>query len=541
MADLDIILILMAVLAGLYSIADKIGISYPILLVLAGLGIGLIPGLPVVQLSPDVVFLLFLPPLLFDAARHMSWHDFRENRAAIGRLAIGLVLFTTIGVAVCAHYMIPGFTWPLAFALGAIVSPPDAVAATSAIKGLHLPKRLVAVLEGESLVNDATALIVYRYAVLAIVSGTFVLWQAALQFVFVAVGGIIIGLAVGFAFIWVQKKILYNPTVETVITILVPFVSYLLAEHTSVSGVLSVVTTGLMISWRAHEIFSFRTRMQMNSFWETIIFLLNGFVFVLIGLQLPAIVNDIGDHTLGEMIGYGLLISAVVVMVRLVWIFPTVYLANWWERKRGKAETGTKSNAHLMILGWSGMRGVISLATALALPLMMENGQEFPQRNVILFITFVVILVTLVFQGLTLPHLIRWLNAAESPERAMAEERRLRLVLANSALNFVNETLAPKMPSQAIGGVKERLERQVNYLKGILHTGQNDTAGMNVMAQDELFHNYLQSEKAVIDHQRELMIQMHKKGAFDEEVLRRIEQDLDSRSLTLAGRSRAFQ
>ena len=538
MEHLDVILILMALLAALYSVAEMLKISYPILLVLAGLGIGLIPSLPVIQITPDIVFLLLLPPLLFDAARHTSWNDFRKNGYPIGRLAIGLVFFTTAGVAICAHYLIPGFTWPLAFTLGAIVSPPDAVAATSAIKGLKLPKRLVTILEGESLINDASALIAYRYAVVAVASGTFILWHAALRFVLVAGGGIIVGLLVAHVFIWLQQKYFRNSTVETITTLMLPFIAYLLAEHLHVSGILSVVVAGLYLSWRAPEIFSFQTRIQMNSFWETLIFLLNGLVFILIGLQLPVIVNNIGNHTLSEMIGYGLLISAVVILIRIIWIFPVAHLANLWNTMRGHEKSKESSNKHLLVIGWSGMRGVISLATALALPLLLDNGSAFPERDVILFITFVVILVTLVFQGLTLPHLIRWLGVAEPPEKDIIEERRLQLVMANSALNFINTTLADTIPEQALEEARMRLKRKIDYLNGILSI-EKDSG--NPTTSPALFAHYLESEKAVITHQRALLIEMHKKGTFDEDVLRRIEQDLDARSLTLSVRINAFR
>jgi len=535
MQHLDIILFLLALLAGLYSIADRIKVSYPILLVVAGLGISLIPGLPAVHLTPDVAFLLFLPPLLFDAARHMSWHDFRKNRAIIGRLAIGLVLFSTAGVAVCAYFMIPGFTWPLAFVLGAIVSPPDAVAATSATKGLNLPKRLIAVLEGESLINDATALVTYRYAVAAVLSTTFVLWQAALQFVLVAAGGVIVGAVIGYSFVLVQRKFLRGATVETVVSLLLPFVSYLLAEKIHASGVLAAVTTGLFVSWRAHEIFSYQTRMQMNNFWDVLIFLLNGLVFILIGLQLPEIINSIGDHTFSEMVQYGLLISAVVIATRLIWVFPTAHFANWMYKMLDMEKAAIVNNRYLLILGWSGMRGVVSLATALALPLTLDNGAEFPERNTILFITFVVILVTLVFQGLTLPWLIKWLKVAETPEKAMTEERRLRLAMANAAYEFVETELQKRMDPRALENVKNRLERQISYLNGVLkvegngHAQEAETYGP--------FSDYHQSEKEIVASQRKMLIQMHKKGAFSAEVLRKIEQDLDARSLMLEGRS----
>ncbi len=537
MEHLDIILILMALLAALYSVAGALKISYPILLVIAGLVIGLIPGLPVIQITPEIVFLLFLPPLLFDAGRHMPWHEFKKNRYPIGRLAIGLVLFTTAGVAICAHYLIPGFTWPLAFILGAIVSPPDAVAATSAIKGLHLPKRLVTILEGESLVNDASALIAYRYAVAAMVSGTFIFWQAALKFVLVSGGGIIIGLMIGHAFLWLQKKYLRDSTVETIATLMLPFIAYLSAEHLHASGILSVVVAGLFLSWRAHEIFSFQTRLQMNSFWDTLIFLLNGFVFILIGLQLPVIVDNIAEHSLPEMIGYGLLISAVVILTRMIWIFPVAHFSDWWHNILNHDKRITSSNKHLLVIGWSGMRGVISLATALALPLALNDGTEFPQRDVILFITFVVILVTLVFQGLTLPLLIRWLGVAEPKEKEAVEERRLQLLMANSALNFIDNTLAKDIPEQALDEARTRLKRKIDYLNGILSTEKDND---NPHTSPAIFAQYLESEKAIITHQRALLVEMHKKGAFDEDVLRRIEQDLDARSLTLAVRINAF-
>jgi len=538
MDHLDIILILMAVLVGLYSAAEKINISYPILLVIAGLGIGFIPGLPLVQLTPEVAFLLFLPPLLFDAARHTSWHDFKKNRDAIGRLAIGLVLFTTAGVAICAYYLIPGFTWPLAFVLGAIVSPPDAVAATSAIKNLHLPKRMVAILEGESLVNDASALIAYRYALMAVMSGSFVLWNAAAQFIWIVIGGIAVGILIGYIFIWLHKQFLNNATVETVLTFILPFASYLLAEKIHASGILAVVSTGLMISWRAHEIFSFQTRMQMNGFWETIIFLLNGFVFILIGLQLPTIIQQTSDHTLAEMIQYGLIISAVVISVRIIWIYPTVHIANWIDRLRGHAEATSINNKKLFVIGWSGMRGVVSLATALALPLTLENGDAFPQRNLILFVTFVVILVTLVFQGLTLPLLIRFLKVAEPKGKAALEEKRLRLALAKGAQKFIDESLGATVHEQALAEVKNRIERQISYLNGILKTESSD---QDITMRHQLFGDYLRSEQSIIDHQRKILIEIHKKGSFSADVLRRIERDLDARSLTIAGKITAFK
>lgn len=533
MQHLDIILALLAALVLLYWVADRLKISYPILLVVAGLVIGLIPGLPVISLSPDVVFLIFLPPLLFDAARNTSWHDFRNNRGAIGRLAIGLVLFTTAGTAIVAHYFIPGFSWPLAFALGAIVSPPDAVAATSAIKGLGLPKKIVTILEGESLVNDASALIAYRYAVAAVMSGTFVLWDASVQFIMVAVGGIMIGalLAQLFAFL-VRKRVLANPTVETCVTLLIPFVSYILAEHLGASGVLSVVATGLYVSWRSHDLFTFRTRLQMKSFWETLVFLLNGFVFILIGLQLPAILADIDDYSLPELVGYGLLVSAVVIAIRIVWIFPTVAIAARIDRLLGRKPEILSRRRELLVVGWAGMRGVVSLASALALPLTLPDGSPFPERSSILFITFIVILVTLVVQGLSLPFLIRKLKVSESRKNIDAEDRYLRLEMANYAIDFAKSPFASEFQPRVINPLLERYQRQAAYLKRAIGNGGDGASGAD---EDlEYYHQTLKSEQALIEHQRKQLSRLHRRGSYSDEVLRHYERELDLRSLDIS-------
>jgi CPA1 family monovalent cation:H+ antiporter len=273
MQDIATVIILLAVVTALAEVTDKIRIPYPILLVLAGMGIGLVPGLPAIQLHPDIVFLVFLPPILYAAAWNTSWPDFKKAKRPITLLAIGCVIFTTCAVAYIAHTFIPNLGWPEAFVLGAIISPPDAVAATSATKGLAIPKRVVTILEGESLVNDATGLIAYRYAVAAVVTGTFKLWDAGIQFLFVASFGIIIGLVIGFIFKWIHKLTPHNPTTDTTLTFLAPFVSYLVAESMHVSGVLAVVAAGLYMSWNSSEIFSQQTRLQATSSWNTVIFM----------------------------------------------------------------------------------------------------------------------------------------------------------------------------------------------------------------------------------------------------------------------------
>lgn len=530
MKDIEVIIMLMALLAGLYSVADRLRISYPILLVIAGLGIGLIPGLPVVALDPELVFLIFLPPLLFEAAWKTSWHDFKSMRRPIARMAIGLVFFTMTAVAVAAYYLIPGFTWPLAFLLGAIVSPPDAVAATSALRQIKLPKKLSALIEGESLVNDASALIAYRYALMAAASGGFLFWDATLQFFLVSGAGIGIGVLVGYLFTLTLRHLLNNPTVETSVSLMAPFVSYLLAEHFDASGVLAVVCTGLFISFRSYEIFSFETRMKMNSFWETLIFLLNGFVFILIGLQLPAILADMNGHSVPEMIGYGLLISLVAIVVRFIWVFPVAMTADIFNKAGSK---NWRSWRELIVLSWSGMRGIVSLAAALALPMTTWNGEPFTARSPILFITFIVILVTLIVQGLTLPALVRRLGVARGETEILNEERLLRLAVSNSTLAFIDRQLSAQLTPEIAARVRERISYQADYLRDILEESRDPELASDVILRHQSLRRYFQAQVEIVDHQREVLLRMHNAGSFSEEMIDKMERELDVWNLSL--------
>jgi Na+/H+ antiporter len=325
MQNFEVIILVFSILIVLMAIAGKLKIPSSILLVCVGLTLGIFPALPSFAINPEVVFLLFLPPILYDAASHTSWHDFKAEIKPISTLAILLVFFTSISVAVASHFFIPGFTWPMAFVLGAIISPPDAVAATGIIKGLGLNRRVVTILQGESLVNDASALIAYRFAIAAMTTGTFMIWQAGLEFLILVVGGVVTGVCVGYALVQIHKRILSNSIISTSFTILTPFISYLLAERIHTSGVLAVVSTGLIISWRAPEIFTYHTRIRNRAVWDTAIFLLNGFIFILIGLQLPAILSDLDQYSKVELLGYGLLVSGVTIIVRVLWVFGVAY------------------------------------------------------------------------------------------------------------------------------------------------------------------------------------------------------------------------
>lgn len=406
------ILILTGTLAILATLAQRIKISYPVLLVLGGLFMSYMPHLPWIKLSPEVAFLIFLPPLLYEASWKISWKDLKSNRKPISWLAVGLVFLTTTVIAAIAHSFIPGFDWPLAFVLGAIISPPDAVAATSTLKGLGLPKRLSHILEGESLINDASALIAYKYAISAVSSSSFVLWKAGLDFILVSVGGLLIGLAAGFGFVLLMKRIRGNASVETTLNLMIPFIVYLVAEHLHVSGVLAVVTTGLYVSSLAPELFSTPGRALNDSFWEMVGFFLNGFVFILIGLQLPILLTKIPHELLFSLTVYGILISLALMIIRIGWLFFLAYSPF----KSGLVTEGkSPSNRELFIVGWAGMRGVVSLATAVSMPLTLLNDQAFPMRKSIIFITFVVVLFTLIVQGLTLPLLVKRFNFSSVP------------------------------------------------------------------------------------------------------------------------------
>jgi Na+/H+ antiporter len=535
MEHLSLIIFIMAVLVGLSAVAPKLRLPYPVLLVITGALLAFIPGLPALKLEPDLVFLIFLPPLLYEASYNTSWHEFVANRRAISLLAVGLVLLTTTVVAAIAHYFIPGFSWAMGFVLGAIVSPPDAVAATSVTKGLGLPRRITSILEGESLLNDASALIAYRYAVAAVVSGAFSLFEASWHFVLVALGGAAIGLVVGFGAVRIQN-FLTDATLITVLTVLLPFGVYLGAEHVGVSGVLAVVFMGLMMSRRSHDIYDNQTRLLKHSFWNVLGFLLNGFVFILIGLQLRTILAGLGGGAFWPTLGYGLLVSGVAIAIRMGWVFPVSYLGHWLGRWLGRTEERTPRR-NLFITSWAGMRGVVSLATALALPLVVRGGQPFPQRDVILFITFTVILVTLVVQGLSLPWLVRRLGVQESPAQRAAEEQELRLTLTKDSLHYLNTRIATaEEPDNCLLTLREVLRRQARRLHGTF--AANETTELAPPPEAEsaaaaAFEGLLRCRLDVTEHQRQLLVDLHRKAAFSEEAIRRVELELDRFEIAL--------
>lgn len=521
MENFEILIIIITLLIALLAIAEKFRLPHPVFLVLCGLAIGFVPSIPQMTLNPEVVFFIFLPPILFDAASHTSWHDFRAEIKPISTLAIALVFFTTITVAITTYFLIPGFSWPLAFVLGAIVSPPDAVAATSITKGLGLNKRVITILEGESLVNDASALVAYRLAIAAIGTGAFVFWHAGLNFLIVTVGGIAAGLVIGYGMITIQKRVLNSSIISTSLTLLTPFLVYLTAERLHTSGVLAVVTTGLMMSWRASEVYTYQARIRNKAVWDTLIFLLNGFVFILIGLQFPLILDDLHAYSTGQLFIYAFMVSAVTILVRILWVFAAAFSPFAKKAGIGGVDIGNNTWKNVMIVAWTGTRGVVSLATALALPLTIADGTAFPHRSLILFLAFVVIFVTLVIQGLSLPLLIRILGV-KNIQNPQEEDLQLKLFMATHAVSFIEE----EFPYEIDEHLKSRLKNRYTDLIDTLSKNKEERplSGPQRLPGTSPFQN---AQREVQKFERKLLNQLHKEGSFNQSAIRRVEQELD--------------
>jgi monovalent cation/hydrogen antiporter len=529
--EIEAILILLVAVAALATLANRIKVPYPILLVLGGLVLGFVPGLPRVELEPDLVFLLFLPPLLYVSAIFTSWRDFRADLRPISLLAVGLVLMTTCVVAVVAHWAI-GLPWAVAFALGAIVSPTDHISAAAIAQRLGLPRRIVTILEGESLVNDATGIVAYRIAMAAAVTGAFSLWEAGLQFVIGAAGGIVVGLAVGWFVIWARRHVSEEPSVQNTISLLTPFVAYLLAEEPSqwaweqlglpgefaFSGVLSVVAAGLYLGRRGPYVISPETRLQGYAFWELVTFLLNGLIFSLIGLQLGGIVEGLSGYSAATLVLYAGLISLTVILVRILWVFPATYVPRWASRSLREREPSPSPRA-VTVIAWTGMRGVISLAAALALPLSTESGAPFPERDLILFLTFCVILATLVVQGLSLPALIRGLGLEDDGSRER-EEIKGRIRVAETALARIEELVVEDWVRE---DTAERVRGLYNYRRNRFSArfgGDEDGTEEHSAAYQRLLREVLRA-------QRRTLLELRNEGAIGDEAMHSIERDLD--------------
>jgi Na+/H+ antiporter len=512
----ELVTLLFIAVIGLNAVARRLFVPYPILLVIGGLLLALVPGLPSVRLDPDIVFFLFLPPILWAAAYFTSFRDFSANLRPIALLAVGLVLATTAAVAAIAHAVVPGLGWAGAAALGAIVSPPDAVAAVAILRRLRIPRRVLVILEGESLVNDAMALVLYRAAVGAMVTGSFSLGAAARDFVLAAAGGVAIGLAVtglaGLALRWARDSL-----TEIAITLIAPYVAWSLAERAHTSGVLACVAGGLLLRRVLSSAVPPATRLQGRAVWDLLLFALNGVIFILIGLQLRTLAQSVRPGELGALVWQGLLVSLVAIVTRLVW----VPIATWLPRQIPsiRARDPLPPWQPIAVVSWAAMRGIVTLAAALALPLVTADGRPLPLREQIILLAFVVILVTLVLQGLSLGPMVRLLripdDLAQEREEIRARERGVHAALERLAHIEQKAGVADEQLAD--------LRRHYEERARIIAERQAGVAPSSSLAEAA----FKRARRETLDVERRTLIRLRDNGEISDEVLLELERELD--------------
>jgi Na+/H+ antiporter len=518
-----LLFILLTAIVAFAAIAKRFELPYPIAFVIGGSALAFFPNLPSVRINPDWVFLIILPPLLYAGGWTTDWTMFRRYIRAISLLAIGLVVATTGAVAIVAHHLVPGLSWAAAFALGAIVSPPDSVAAGAVFERFNVPRRIATILDGEGLVNDATALVLYRFAIAAALGATFSVAQGVEAFVAVTLGGVVLGLGFGVATVTVAKLMrrfaLNDYLLDSVITLIAPYAVYLFTDAIQFGGigpspVLATVTAGIFVSRQSAKIFDPDSRLIANAVWELLIFLLNGLVFITIGLQLRSIIAD--PNFLSRGLWIGIAISVLVILVRIAWVYPATYLPRWFSRRIREREPWPGPN-YVFIVAWSGMRGIVSLAAALALP------YDFPERNTIFFIAFCVIFSTLVFQGLSLMPLLKWLRI-DSDEDLAAREIEVRVEALRAGIRRMRE-LEPGFDSTEYWEVEGRLLGEYEYR--IVHLESHlDGKGGTAVETAEIAIDHKLEQEALEAERREIM-RLRSAGEIPDEIYRRIEYDLD--------------
>lgn len=515
-----VVIALLVVLAVIATLSRRLGVPYPLLMLVTGLLIGFIPGLPHITLTPELVLLIFLPPILFQAAYFTSVRDLVANARPITLLGVGLVVVTVLAVGVVANWLAPQLGWAAALALGAIVAPPDAVAITAVTRQVHLPRRIVTILEGESLFNDAAALVAFSLAIEAAQTGRFEPANAAIQLVWVAVGGIVIGIVVGRVTSWLLGR-LDDAQVETLISLIAPFAAYLPADFIGVSGVLAAVVAGLIVGRHAPHVLTSESRILGRAVWDIVVFLINGLVFVLIGLELPVVVRSAGDALWGYLV-IALLVSLTVIVVRMVWVVPATYLPRIMSARLRERDPSPPWQA-VFVIGYSGMRGTVSIAAALAVPVVGASAEPFPGRELLLLTAFVVVFVTLVGQGLTLPWIIERLGLREDGRAVDEEEDHARETATRAALDRL-EGLAQEWPGHLplINQLRERYE----------HANQHIGASTDEAADTELIE-HRKIRHGLIEAQRMSLIEMRDRGEISDEVQRRVERDLDLEELRM--------
>jgi CPA1 family monovalent cation:H+ antiporter len=518
---IEIVFLLLLLFVVIFAtLARKLQTPYPIVLVVAGLLLSFIPRIPSIPLNPDIIFLVVLPPLLYSAAWLTSWRDFKFNLVSILLLAFGLVGFTVLGVAATAAWVFPGFDWRLGFVLGAVIATTDAIAATSIAKRVGLPQRIVDILEGESLVNDATGLLALEFAIAMVVDGrTPTVAQGALRLAYLIAAGLVIGLVLGLIVEWFERRIDDGP-IEIVVSILTPYAAYLAAESVRASGVLAVVACGLYLSRQSSEFFSATVRIQAWAVWDSLTFAVNGLVFVLIGLQLPHVLAGIRGYSLFHLLLYGALFSAIVIVLRLLWMYPGSQLSYLIRTRILRQKYEKPSAKQIFVVGWTGMRGVVALAAAIAVPEILSDGSPFPQRNLIIFLTFCVILVTLVLQGLTLPPLIRALGLA-GKAGSDGEEEEARRIITSTALSHLENARGADLEDFA--AVYDDLSRRYTRRLASLSKESTDDDGMS--NQELLRYRKILGE--LLRLERKTAVRLRNEGRINDEVLRKIEHELD--------------
>jgi monovalent cation/hydrogen antiporter len=518
--DLQIVIAALFVSAALLNaIANWLRVPYPIPLVIGGLLLGLVPGIPDVQLDPNLVLLVFLPPLLYASAFFVDLRTLRADARVISLNAIGLVIATTVAVALIAHEVI-GLPWAMSFVLGAIVSPTDPAAATAVMRRVGAPRRLVNVLEGESLFNDATALLAYKVAVGAAVGASVSASHTVLEFFGDAAGGIAIGLAVGFLVAEVRKR-LNDVNTELTISLFSAYGAFVPANELGVSGVLAAVTAGIYLGFRAPEIASPESRMQGFALWSVLTFLLNATLFILIGLQLPVIVSGLAGRPAVEVVGYAAAVCGAVIAVRFLWTFATTFLIRAIDRRQ--SQRARRATWRTRVVGsWSGMRGAVSLAAALALPVHTDAGAALPGRRLVQFITFAVILVTVVGQGLTLPYLIRRLGVVEDGREEEQEELRARLVIARAALERVDELESEAWTRDE---TIERARALYRFRQRRFKTRAGKIDDTDGIEERSLAYQRMMHE--IYAAQRQELVRLRNRREISADVMRRVERELD--------------
>jgi CPA1 family monovalent cation:H+ antiporter len=526
-ATLQIFLILLAVLAGTALLARRIDIAPAILLLLAGIALAFVPGLPPMELPPELVLLAVLPPLIYSASVAMSWREFKFNLRPIILLAVGCVIFTAFAVAAATHYLI-GLPWPVGFLLGAIVAPPDVVAPLAIARKLGMPRRILVILEGEGLANDATALILYRFAVVAIMTGMFSLPKATGTFIVIVAGEILFGAAVG----WLSLRARHrarDPQVEITLSLITPYIAYWIPEHFGGSGVIATVACGLYMSWNGPLLISSATRLQGIFFWDLVIYLIEGLLFLLTGFQMRSLYEKSKAFPLHDVLSATALVAVIVILARFVWVYPATYLPRWLSRKVRERDP-YPSWRTTFVVAFTGVRGAVSLAAALALPFALPGGDPFPDRDLILSVAFGVIFITLIGLGLSLPTVVRWLGVAEDGRDEHIAEHEAEIAARREALAAALQSLDAmtddrELSDEVVKLLRARHEIRASQLPDSLDPDHHDVTA----AQTKLTRELIASERKFIHA-------LLREGRITDEARRRIERDLDLEEASLANR-----